>query len=74
MTKNVLKKYGIGIKTEMKFKKEFGINLRSKNIYIKTEFKNSFKRLNMFTLTEKKLYDSVKNNINFYKGIKCFRG
>lgn len=74
MTSNLLTKYGIGTKTELKFKKEFGINVRSKNVYIKTVFKNSFKRINMSTLTEKKLYDSVNNNINFYKSIKCFRG
>lgn len=74
MTTNTLKKYGIGTKTELKFKKDFGINVRAKNVYIKTVFKNSFKRLNISTLTEKKLFDSVTSNINFYKSIKCFRG
>lgn len=74
MGTNTLKKYGIGAKTELNFKKDFGINIRSKNPYIKTIFKNSFKCINMSVLTEKKLYDSVINNINFYKSIRCYRG
>lgn len=69
-----LKKYGIGLKTELNFRKDFGINMRSKKPFIKTVLKNSFKRVSMSVLTEKKLFDSVNNNINFYKSIKCFRG
>lgn len=69
-----LKKYGIGLKTELSFRKDFGINMRSKKPYIKTVFKNSFMYLTKSVLTEKKLFDSVSKNINFYKSIKCFRG
>lgn len=72
--KNSLQKYGIGWKTELNFRKDFGINMRIKNPLIKTVFKNSFKHISMSVLTEKKLYDSINKNIGFYKNIKCLRG
>lgn len=68
------KQYGIGISRETIFKKKYGINQRVKLSFLETKFKNSFKRINRNILTERKLFDNINSNINFFKNIKCYRG
>lgn len=68
------KKYGIGKKTEFQFKAKYGINLKSKTSFLNNKFQTVFNCLNKNRLIERKLFDSNKNNVNYYKDIKSFRG
>ena len=71
------KKYGIGITTEKNFKKEYGINpniIKTKKCFISGKHTNIFWKKHGHLLTERKLWDDVHSNIDFYKSIKSFRG
>lgn len=68
------KRYGIGLSIEKTFKKRYGINERLKSSLLKNKFNNIFKRKHTTLLTERKLFDNVNDNINFYKNIKNYRG
>jgi small subunit ribosomal protein S13 len=68
------KRYGIGLSIENNFKKRYGINERTKTSLLKNKFQNIFKRKYTNLLIERKLFDNINENINFYKGIKNYRG
>lgn len=69
------KKYGLGNSTEINFRKNHGINLRSKNSFLKNTIKNVFNCQTVTILKEKKLFKNVKKNIDFHKNIiKSYKG
>lgn len=70
----LFKKYGIGERTEFKFKTKYGINLKAKTSFVTSKLKTAFNCLNKNRLTERKLFENIKTNIKYYKDIKSFRG
>ena len=68
------KKYGIGISTEKNFKIKNGINPNIKTCLLLEKFNNLFRRKHIGFLTDRKLFDNMQNNIEFYKSIKSYRG
>ena len=68
------KKYGVGFNIEKKFKEIYGINERLRSSFLKNKIKRIFKWKNKNLLVERSLYEAAKNNITFYKTIKCYRG
>jgi small subunit ribosomal protein S13 len=67
-------KYGIGATTDINFRKNYGINIRNRNFFLKNTLKTVFKRININTPTEKALFNKTKKNISFYKDTKSYRG
>ncbi len=68
------KKYGLGTTTDINFRKNYGVNVRSKNFFLKNTLKTVFKSVNVNLLTEKALLNNIRKNISFYKNIKNYRG
>jgi small subunit ribosomal protein S13 len=70
----LLRKYGIGASTQNNFKNKYGINERTKPKFLKNHLKNLFLKISRNSPREKKLFENIKDNISFYKNIKCYRG
>jgi small subunit ribosomal protein S13 len=71
------KYYGIGIKTEKQLKNIFGINERinGASCNLSKLLKEQITLdISQNILTNRDLYDYVRNNIGYYKEINCYRG
>jgi len=68
------KKYGIGITTEKNFKTKNGVNPNRTKCFLNSKLKNLFQRQHASLRTERKLFEFERDNILFYKNIKCYRG
>jgi small subunit ribosomal protein S13 len=71
------KHYGIGIKSEKQLKNIFGINerLKANSCHISKILKEKVDfDISQSILINRDLYDHVRNNINYYKDINCYRG
>jgi len=69
------KKYGLGLSTELNFRKSFGINLKNKESFLKNNIKTAFNKVTFNILKEKKLFKRIKQNIDFQKyKIKSYIG
>lgn len=75
MIKNFnFKNYGSGKNFEKKFKHKYGINSRKKVSIVLDKFKRLFyKKSNSLNLN-KQLFNSTKENIEFLKQIKSYKG
>jgi small subunit ribosomal protein S13 len=68
------KKFGLGINSIKSLSSFAGLNKRLDCNFILQKHKSIFRKLNYKRLTNKKLYDNIKYNINFYKRIKSYKG
>lgn len=69
-----IKKYGLGETRLGLFKKQFGLNQRTNDIYFKEKLKYRFEKLNKNLLTNRKLFENIKANVTFLKTLKSFKG
>lgn len=68
------KKYGMGFNIEKKFKILYGLNTRITSNFLKIKIKRLFKQKTPGLLLGRSLFQATRNNINFYKDIKNYRG
>ncbi len=68
------KKYGVGKTTELKFKTQWGINLKTRTCFLTNSQKTAFNYTNKNFTVGKQLYDKIKADINFYKEIRNNKG
>jgi ribosomal protein S13 len=68
------KKYGLGLSSLNYFKSYEGFNKKYSLKLTINRQNNILSKSNLTKLTDKKLYDNVRENINFHKSIKSYRG
>ena len=74
LSKFIDQKYGIKFHLNNKFSKKVGINNNNNLKFLKSKFKNRFNRFISNKKSNKQLFDFTKENINFLKNIKSYRG
>ena len=74
LKKLIIKKYGINYYLNNLFSKKYGINNNKNLKFLKTKFKFMFNNYVSSTALENKSSNIVKENINFFKRIKSYKG